>query len=153
MRYDIPENVSQKALQKAASISRLRKQWVGPDLDWSVLTRAMLFGNLGDVETTKLVRKKIGLDKYIVSVIDRADVGRADAILLSHDWYQKIYLYIDLFFTDSISNNQQYIRKRLEIILSENVLASLSDMMLNMEDRELQVFLDLDVKHYKNPSV
>jgi len=152
-RYEIPEVVQRAALEKAAYISHLRAQWVGPTFDWSVLTKAMLFGNLGDVETTKLVRKKVGLDKFIVSVIDRGVIERAGEILLSHDLYLMTYLYCQIMSSKDLNEEEAATRMSLENFLSENLLVPITEVEKNASKKECDRFLDLEILHYKNPSV
>lgn len=152
-RYGVSDDVMSRSLSKAAFVARIRHEWVGQAIDWSVLTKAALFGDLGNDEITKTVRKKIGLDKFTVSVIDRGVIGRAYDVLCSHDVYQHIYLYCTLVFDSHRPHSSSDVYTKLKNKLSHHVLSSLDEIDSNIPEQEYVKYLDLDIKHYKNPSV
>jgi hypothetical protein len=107
----------------AALVSEVRKYWVGPSLDWIVLTKAALlhysggivelvfdgnstwkedqkntiekYGDGAKIATAK-INKKIGLDKYIAAIVAHGVVQNAEAVARASDLYTKILLYCDM---------------------------------------------------------
>lgn len=148
-RYEIDKDVINKALEQGAFIKFLQANWVGHDLDWQVLKRAALFYDLGDTEKTALVRKKVGIDKYIVNIISRSVEKRSQEIIDGGDWYQKILLLSILIRYSTTSNFvSQLVNQIEEFVIHPIPLSSQS------VSKEMRIaLLSLDIKHYKNPSV
>ena len=95
-RYEVPVQVREKAFARAAFVYAVHDVWVGPPLDWTILIKAALFADLGTKEATAHIRKKVGLDKYVITVLAWAVPERIAEVLAENDWYQMIHLSVSL---------------------------------------------------------
>jgi hypothetical protein len=152
-RYEIAETISENIIARTHFVRKLHENWVGIDLDWRALTRATLFYDFGDELTTKLVRKKVGVDKYVVNIISRAVLKRADEILQSKDFYHKITLLSALQFQNDEEEAVVTARDALQVQLEDNLIHGVDSCLTAISNSERQTILDIDIKHYKNPSV
>ena len=148
-RYEVPHEIAQHALERGAFVLALREAWVGPEISWDRLVKAVIFASLGEQGST--IRKKVGLDKYIVTLIARGVPKYADMILESHDWNQKLYAYC--MWHDTAVNQEvstvfwNQLKKEVEANLLHGVDRT------TVHTPTLSKLRSIEVRHYKNPSV
>jgi hypothetical protein len=144
-RYEVPHDVQEQAYSRAAFMLAIRDAWIGPTVDWSRLVRAAVFVELGDNAAAAHVRKKIGLDKYIVTLFARAASERLEAVLLSNDWHQIILLFVRLKVKGVVD-------ERLETLVAAQLLHDV--VVVSSVGVQTRAYVAaLEVFHYKNPSV
>lgn len=155
LRFEVPDEIAQQALSQGVFVEYLHENWLGTQLDWIVLLRSALFYDLGDPEKSKLIRKKVGIDKYTTTIISRSVEKRLDEIIAGHDWYQKIILLSTLYRDPINSSPTLEIYTELSHQLEEMLINPIPSMVEPSElSRKLsQNLLLMDIKHYKNPSV
>jgi hypothetical protein len=118
---------------------------------WPLLVKVLIFADLG--ETSALIRKKTGLDKYAVTLIARGVPKYAETIAQSHDWHQKIYLYcahMTGIVTDDGTKDGAFgsiVRDVLHNLLHDVPVPE----AVSVEDEHL--LRAINILHYKNPSV
>lgn len=150
-RYEVPTDVQERALRRGAYVLALQKAWVGPSVTWPLLVKVLMFADLG--ETSALIRKKTGLDKYAVTLIARGVPKYAETIAQSHDWHQKIYLYcahMTGIVTDDGTKGGAFgsiVRDVLHNLLHDVPVPE----AVSVEDERL--LRAINILHYKNPSV
>jgi hypothetical protein len=149
-RYGVPEEVQDAALVRGAYVQDLARAWVGGAVSWPLLTKALIFASLG--ETSAHIRKKVGLDKYLVTLIARGTPTYLETVARTHDVHQLIYAYAlwrtepDGAVTRSLVWNT--VRERVE----RNLLHSV-DPPPTLSPKRAHALRAIDILHYKNPSV
>jgi hypothetical protein len=148
-RYEVPRDVADEALRRGAYVLALKSAWVGPEVQWPILVKALVFASLG--ESGAHIRKKVGLDKYIVTLITRGMPKFAETIISSHDIHQKLYVYClwhDNPDTWGIPlETWRDIEKEVRHNLLHDVVTSQPDQAV------LNDIASINILHYKNPSV
>lgn len=144
LRYEVPEAVREATFARAGIVEALKDVWVGPVVDWLVLTKAALFCELGTPEETNLISKKVGLDKYTQTLIARAVPERLVQVCMEHDWHQRILLYIR---SREKGNPDEELKAVVEAQLMTEPHWGAITPVCRSRLRRLEIF------HYKNPSV
>jgi hypothetical protein len=149
-RYEVPQAVARDAYARAGWARAVHAVWLGPVLTWSQVYQALLFTDLGDTERTRTVRKKVGLNKYVTTLIARADPRHLQSALTQKDVHQLVYLYClgrdDRSFKDACGALWARIRDEVECLCLDVPDTATSAHLGN-------TLANMDILHYKNPSV
>ncbi|MBP9759982.1 MAG: hypothetical protein KBD24_01285 [Candidatus Pacebacteria bacterium] len=152
-RYQVPPDVQKQALARGAFVLALHDVWVGPDVTWPVIVKALIFAHLGDIETSAHVRKKVGLDKYTLTLITRGVPTFADTVADSHDWHQKLYVYC-LWRDDEVIQAMCHDAwQRIKFEIEANMLHEVASQVTSSLSQVTHTLRAIEVYHYKNPSV
>jgi hypothetical protein len=149
-RYAVPEHVQHMALMRGVYGKSLAEAWVGPSVTWSALVKALVFGSLG--ESGAHIRKKIGLDKYVVTLITRGKPQFADMIARSHDLHQKLYAYVLWHDDPEVQQDHPKAWERIASDIEHNLL-DVVPVPMAFDDRAVRTVRAINILHYKNPSV
>jgi hypothetical protein len=149
-RYEVPVATQQSALLRGAYVLALEEQWVGPAVTWSILVKACVFASLG--ESSAHIRKKIGLDKYIGTLITRGQPKFAEVVAVSHDVHQTLYAYVVWQCTNEVFSIPGTTWERIVSDVEHNLVRPvvLPDMLTPQREHTLR---EINMLHYKNPSV
>ena len=148
-RYAVEERLQKNAYTCASYALTLKKHWLGPPVDWNRIVQALLFTSLG--VDTKTIRKKIGLDKYVLTLISRGAPQFIRDTVQDHDLHQKVYVYClwqvngvpeTVLQTDWVALCDLVEQQSMEIVASQELTC----------EHQLQL-ARIDIRHYKNPSV
>jgi hypothetical protein len=150
-RYDVPADIQARALARGAYVLALQRAWVGPDVSWSLIVKTLIFADLG--ETSAHIRKKVGLDKYAVTLITRGVSKYAHIIAESHDWHQKLYLYCA--YVTGVITSDSHSERALELVTAhvQHNLLNIVPIPSQAPPDEERTLRTINILHYKNPSV
>lgn len=150
-RYEVPEKAQEAALLRGAYARALEAVWLGPEISWPTLVKALVFAELGSKELGAQVRKKVGLDKYAATLIARGTKDRVRDIAKGHDWHQKLFVYC------AVKTGTVHVLKQARADAIVQVVEALLFAPVDMERATTPLSCgrvrDLNVLHYKNPSV
>lgn len=149
-RYEVSPLMQQEALLRGAFVLALEQVWVGPPVTWSLLVKACMFASLG--ETSAHIRKKIGLDKYIVTLITRGSPKFADVVATSHDLHQKLYAYVVWQGNNETGAEHVVAWERIVHEIEHNLVHPVPPPNILTQKVE-HTLRDINILHYKNPSV
>jgi len=150
-RYEVPTAAADAAVLRGAYARAVQAVWLGPEVSWPTLVKALVFAELGSKDLGTTVRKKIGLDKYATTLIARGTKDKIRDIARGHDWHQKLYVYC------AVQSGSVHVLKHVH---ADAVVCEIEGLLLTRVDKELVNapatsirVRDLNVLHYKNPSV
>jgi len=149
-RYEVPEDVRAHALARGAYLLALERAWVGPTVSWPLLTKTIIFADLG--EHGAHIRKKIGLDKYAVTLITRGVPKYAETLADGHDWHQKIYFYAAHATGILTVPTDLPALARITHDVEHNLLHDVPVPEVAPEE-DARMLRNINILHYKNPSV
>lgn len=150
-RFDIPADTQRAALIRGAYVRALERVWVGPPVAWPLLAKVLIFADIGEASGT--VRKKIGLDKYAVTLIARGIPKYADTVAQSHDWNQIVYMFCAQrtgVISPLPASRSSF--QTIDVRVTENMLRDIPvpDTIVPADEHTLRA---INILHYKNPSV
>lgn len=150
-RYEVPAAAAEAAVLRGAYARAVQAVWLGPEVSWPTLVKALVFAELGSKDLGATVRKKVGLDKYATTIIARGTKEKIHDIARGHDWHQKLYVYCGVK-TGTVH--------ALRGVRASEIIQQVEVLLLGPVDTELATasatcgrIRDLNVLHYKNPSV
>lgn len=149
-RFELTPDIRENSLSHAAFVSKMHNAWLGPTLDWTVLIKAALFYDLGTQDLSAKVRKKAGLDKFTISIIERGVGARVIDIQENHSWYELLHLYGVLSVHSQLKDE---LSKQLISLVEENLLFTRGELFSSISEKDTDRLLKFDIVHYKNPSV
>lgn len=149
-RYEVSVAIQQSALLRGAYVLALEEQWVGSAVTWPILVKACICASLG--ESSAHIRKKIGLDKYIGTLITRGQPKFAEVVAVSHDVHQKLYAYVVWQCTNAVSDIPGATWEGIVSEVEHNLVRPvvIPDVLTPQREHTLR---EINILHYKNPSV
>jgi len=143
--YAVPHEAAQRAVARGALVYSMRSQWIGPEVNWSLLVKAAVFCDLGSDDLTRRVVKKLGVDKFTQTLIARAVPIRVGEIVARPDWYERVQL------VAAYAARGDLLEDGVVGVLDEVLLIPLSQIEPTRNNEDM--VRALDVRHYKNPSI
>jgi len=148
-RYNVDAQMAEQALSRGAYVLALKKVWVGPEVQWNTIVKALVFVDVG--KESAHIRKKVGLDKYTVTLITRGVPKFFDTVAASHDIHQKLFVYClwreNVPHADIDMQAWENLQKEIE----SNMLVEAGEVVAQAKD--INTILKMNILHYKNPSV
>jgi hypothetical protein len=151
-RFAVPPEAEQGAFLRACFVRLLKEEWLGERVDWRLLYVATLCTELGDASFDKNLRKKVGVDKYVTTLIARTNPTYFPVLANTHDVQQLLFAYTVWHNNPSVQaldpSSWSTLKTRVEssLLSVPPVPATLSASCVHFM-RSIQIY------HYKNPSV
>jgi hypothetical protein len=119
-------------------------------ITWPLVVKALIFSSLG--EHGAHIRKKVGLDKYVVTVIVRGNPKFVEGIAQSHDLHQIVYAYASLQNGTQFTGKEKDAWQKIVLHVEQNLLRHVPPPT-HLDTHTEEALRSMNILHYKNPSV